>query len=255
MKRERQAPNGEDGDLTHSANSDGEIARELDRIRDEYSARAARGASAGQYGLFDEAALAHTQSVERAVLGLLKRRGMTRLSEAVVLDVGCGSGLELRRFLDYGARPENLYGVDLLPKRIDAARAQHPGIQWSVGSAHQLPFEDERFDIVMCFTVLSSILDATARDAVAAEMRRVRKQTGVIICHDFVYSNPRNPAVRGVSVSEMRRLFHWPGAQTCSRRVTLAPPLARRVAPRMEWLASALERLQFLNTHVVTMVY
>ncbi len=231
------------------------IEKELSRIREEYRQRAAGKAPVGRYGLFNEAALAHAQSVERALLSLLKRRGMTRLADAAVLDVGCGAGFHLRRFLDYGARPEHLHGIDLLPQRIEAARALHPDIQWMVGSAHELPFEDRSFDIVMSYTLLSSILDQSMRERVAAEMTRVRKEGGVIICHDFLYSNPRNSSVKGVTAGELRRLYHWPGMRMELRRVTLAPPLARLIAPHVEWLSSALERLRVLNTHMVAVLY
>lgn len=238
-----------------SKQAPGSIERELDRIREEYHQRAQGKTPAGRYGLFNEATLAHTQSVERALLGLLSRRGMTRLAEARVLDVGCGSGMQLRRFIDYGARPEHLFGIDLLPARIQAATALHPAIHWLTGSAHELPFEARSFDIVMCFTVFSSILDDDAQARVAAEMRRVRKDGGVIICHDFAYDNPRNSQVRGVKPTTIRGLLGWPGARMDVRRVTLAPPLARRIAPRAEWLSSGLERLQVLNTHVVALLY
>jgi SAM-dependent methyltransferase len=143
----------------------------------------------------------------------------------------------------------------LLPTRIHAATALHPGIHWLTGSAHELPFEARNFDIVMCFTVFSSILDDDAQSRVAAEMRRVRKDGGVIICHDFVYDIPRNSQVRGVRPKAIRRLLGWPGARMDVRRVTLAPPIARRIAPRMEWLASGLERLQVFNTHIVALLY
>ena len=45
-----------------------------------------------------------------------------------MLEVGCGSGGNLRRMIDYGAPPENLFGFDLLPDRLRQARRQCPEI-------------------------------------------------------------------------------------------------------------------------------
>jgi SAM-dependent methyltransferase len=228
---------------------------ELARIHDEYVARRQHAASPGRYSVFNAAALAHMQGVERALLTLLKRRGVTQLADKRILDVGCGGGYQLRRFLDYGALPGNLFGVDILDARIEKARAMNPAISWRVASGHELPFVDSSFDIVMCFTVMSSVLDPHLRERVAAEMRRVRALEGVIICHDFMYSNPRNPSVIGISPREARRLFTWPGSRMATLRVTLAPPVARVVTPHVEWLGAMLERLGALNTHMVTMIY
>lgn len=233
------------------------VDAELDRIRAAYAARANRARPAHRYGLFDDAALLHTHSVERSLLALLKRRGFHQLNEARVLDVGCGSGMQLRRCIEYGGRPERLTGIDLLPNRIEAARALHPGITWLVGSAHELPFAPASFDVVLCSTVLSSVLDAALRRQIAAEMLRVVTPSGVIVIHDFVYANPRNPQVRGVPLRELRQLFAGPGTGNVlrARRVVLAPPISRRLAPRAFWLAELLEHAKLLNTHVVAAVY
>jgi hypothetical protein len=46
---------------------------------------------------------------------------------------------------------------------------------------------------------------------------------------------------------ELRRLF--PGFEARLRRVTLAPPLARRIVPRARTLAAALAAARMLDTH------
>jgi ubiquinone/menaquinone biosynthesis C-methylase UbiE len=228
---------------------------ELNRIRTEYQLRTQAKAPAGRYGLFNEAALQHTHSVERELLLALKRHRFTRLADATVLDVGCGTGMQLRRFLDYGALPEHLTGIDLLPERIERARRLNPALNWVVASAHALPFADASLDMVTSSTLFSSILDETLQQRIAAEMLRVRKPGGLILCHDFTYSNPRNAAVRGLSRRRFARLFAQPGMALTWRRVTLAPPIARRLAPHARWLAMTLEQLRIFNTHMVAVVY
>lgn len=101
------------------------------------------------------------------------------------------------------------------------------------------------------------MLDAELRRQIAAEMLRVVTPSGVIVIHDFVYSNPRNPQVRGVPLRELRQLFAAPGTGMAlrARRVVLAPPISRRLAPRAFWLAELLEHAMLLNTHVVAAIY
>jgi len=226
--------------------------RELARITEEYHRRATgQRVPPGAYSLFNDAALLHVHGIERALLDLLRRHRFTDLSEATVLDIGCGSGSHLRRLLDYGALPEHLTGIDLLPERIERARRLNPAIHWICGSAHELPFADAHFDLVTTYTMFISILDEPLRRRIAAEMWRVLKPGGMVIVYDFAFDNPRNPAVRGITRRHIRSLFAAPDARFDIRRVTLAPPLARRVAPRSRLLALALEHLKLLNTHLL----
>jgi SAM-dependent methyltransferase len=231
-----------------------ELREELARVTAEYQRRGASKVAGGRYSLFDEAALLHAQSLERGLLTLLKRFDCTQLADKKILDVGCGSGSHLRRFLEYGAQPANLAGIDLLESRIERARALNPAIDWHVGSAHQLPYPDASFDLVTSFVVFSSVLSATMRRMIADEMWRVRKPGGLIVCYDFVYSNPRNPAVRGVSQRRIQELFGRPGATFVFRTMTLAPPLSRLIAPRARWLADALEQARVFNTHAIGVI-
>ncbi len=227
------------------------IEEELVRIQEEYKRRATSQALKELYSLFNEATLLQSHGLERNVLALLKRHQFTDLSDKRILDIGCGSGIQLQRFIASGARPENLSGIDLMTERIEQARHLNPAINWQVGSAHQLPYPDAQFDLVTLFVVFSSILNKALRQSIADEIWRVRKAGGLILCYDFAYSNPRNPAVEGISRQQIQQLFKRPGTHFDFRRVTLAPPISRLLAPRSRWLADTLEQLKFLNTHLV----
>jgi ubiquinone/menaquinone biosynthesis C-methylase UbiE len=231
-----------------------ELEQELARIREEYRRRDTSQALRRHYSLFNEAILLQFQSQERSLLALLKQHQLTNLTDKKILDVGCGSGIQLQRFITYGALPTNLSGIDLMANRIEQARRLNPAIDWQVGSAHQLPYPDASFDVVTIFLVLSSILSTTVRQRIADEAWRVRKPSGLILCYDFAYSNPRNPAVQGVSRRQIRQLFTRPEAKFAFRQVVLAPPISRLVAPHAYWLAHTLEQLKFLNTHVISII-
>src|SRR6266542_4730431 len=95
--------------------------QELTRLKAEYERRASNNLYKERYSFFNDATLLHAHSLERNLLALLKRHKLTSLSEKKILDVGCGTGDHLRRFLDYGALPSNLSGIDLMAPRIKQA--------------------------------------------------------------------------------------------------------------------------------------
>lgn len=217
-----------------------------------YARRAALGLEA-RYDYWQPANLFIYQSRERALLGLLTAAGALPLAGRRVLDVGCGDGSLLRDLLRYGARAEELHGIDLLPERVASARRKTPGAEVALGDAQALPYPDAAFDLVLGFTLLSSVVDAGARRRVAAEMARVTKPGGLIVVYDF-WTNPTNRDARPLRRAELRRLFA--GKHIDFRGVTLAPPLSRALL-RLPggWLAcTALEVLPFLRTHYLAAV-
>lgn len=234
--------------------TEADLERELVRIQEEYHRRTTCKALIGRYSLFNEATLHLFHELERNLLAMLKQHQFTNLANKKILDVGCGGGTQLGRFISYGAQSENLAGIDLLADRIEQARNSYPSIDWRVGSAHQLPFPDASFDLVIIFTVFSSILDLSLRQRIADEIWRVRKPGGLVLYYDFALSNPRNPAVEGISRQQLQLLFKRPGTRFDFRRVTLAPPISRLFARRASWLVNTLEQLKFLNTHLIGII-
>jgi len=160
---------------------------------------------------------------------LLERQGWLPLADRRVLEVGCGGGAELAYLLDLGASASRLVGVDLLPERIDAARKAFPELDFRVGNAEHLEFADGSFDLVLAFTVFTSILDATMARHVASEVGRILRPGGGLLWYDFRYDSPANRNVRGVGAARVRELF--PGFQGELHTVTVIPPLARRLGP------------------------
>ncbi len=204
-----------------------------------------------RYSLFEPAVSFHFQQRQRAVLGLLRKHGFTPLRDRTVLEVGCGSGSVLLEYLSYGCRPEHLHGIDLLAGRLDEAHACLPHLRLMRADGQDLPYAAGAFDVVLQYTVFTSILDDAARIRVAREMLRVLKPGGMIVWYDF-WLNPTNRQTRGVRPAEIRHLF--PHCRLESHRITLAPPLARRIAPRSWLLALLLEKVRVLNSHYLVAV-
>ncbi|HEV2424112.1 MAG TPA: class I SAM-dependent methyltransferase, partial [Terriglobia bacterium] len=203
---------------------------DLERARVEaaYGRRDARR-DARLYSYFSAANLLSIQERERRVIALLAAHGLADLASLKILEVGCGSGSWLRQFIHWGARPENLAGVDLLlPRLVQGRRLCPPAVCLGCQNARQLAFATGSFDLVVASTLFSSILSEGARAQVAAEILRVLARGGAVLWYDFFRNNPANPDVRGVTRTEIERLF--PGCAVNAERVTLAPPLARRLA-------------------------
>jgi ubiquinone/menaquinone biosynthesis C-methylase UbiE len=163
-----------------------------------------------------------------------------------ILDVGCGSGIELIRFIVRGAHPADCFGIDIDTNRVAHARALHPHVNVVVGNAAQLPWPDSNFDLVSQFTTFTSIPDANQRTRAAEEIRRVLRPGGHLVWYDF-WINPINPVTSPISAKEVRGMF--PDFVGTIRRVTLAPPLARRIAPHSWFAAALLQELFPLQTH------
>lgn len=108
-----------------------------------------------------------------------------------VLDLGCGTGTTAiaawHRVQPGGA----VYGLDVSPKMIAAARrkgARSGGLDstlhFQAGDAVTLPFQDAMFDTVMVTTVLHMVPD-TERGAVLRETARVLRSGGLLLLVDF----------------------------------------------------------------------
>lgn len=188
----------------------------------------------------DLANLLVKQELEWKILEIIRSNAFD-VEAAKILEIGCGGGHWLRRFILWGARPQNLVGLDLMADSIQLAeRLTAPSAQFRVGNAASLDFPRDTFDIVCQFTVFSSVFDPEMRKRMASEMLRVLKPEGLVIWYDLFVGNPSNPNVRGIKKREIRELF--PDTDITISRVTIALPLLRtlgEVAPPLYGLLCA----------------
>ena len=94
-----------------------------------------------------------------------------------VLEVGCGTGLLLRRIQGFASAAR---GVDLSPGMLEKARER--GLDVVEGSATALPFADSSFDVTCSFKVLAHV--PAIRDALS-EMARVTRPGGHVIAEFY----------------------------------------------------------------------
>lgn len=235
-------------------------AEEIERIRAAYSERDA-AASATSSHWQDPAYRLRLQELEWTLLGELTRAGI-ETAGARVLEVGCGDGYFLSRFLDYGAA--HATGIDLMEERVAKGSARDPRLELIAGDASKLPWEDGSFDLVTQFTCLSSVLNADLREEIVAEMWRALAPGGAVVSYDagpapwpiqafrrMASMRAGSAAVGGTPTAPVGRaeLAGWfPGARC--RRVGLYPDLGKLLG-RAPLVARAAGKVPGLQVHLL----
>ena len=217
------------------------------RMRAEYARRAQKHDEAYKYSMFNPAALFAYQQRQVWILKILGEYGFYPLSSANILEVGCGSGGVLTEFLRYGVDPAKLHGIEVIGPSVQSARSNLPHLPLIFGDGQTMPFPDGSFQLVMQYTALSSVLDANVRKNIAREMVRVLDpEKGLILSYDF-WINLVNRQTHGITPNEMRELF--PNCTLKFHRITLAPPITRRLIKLSRMLCAVLENLTIFNSH------
>ena len=215
--------------------------------------RYARRRQLGLYSILRPEVIRGTQEWQRALLDMLRSHGGytdVDLKRLKLVDVGCGYGGHLLDFLRFGFLPSNLTGVELLAERVDGARGKLPAaIALHHGDASTADLPDGSQDFVFQSVVFSSLLDDGFQRELADRMWRWVRPGGAVLWYDFMVDNPRNPDVRGVPRRRIQTLF--PEGRMTVRRVTLAPPISRRVCRISPLAYGVFNALPFLRTHLL----
>jgi len=112
-----------------------------------------------------------------------------------ILDVGCGTGSHLELYQRYKC---NLFGIDLSPSMMDVARERlGDSAQLDLGNATEMPYEDDKFDLVISMLSLHEMSPDT-RSTVLNEIKRVLKSDGRLLLIDF-HPGPYKPLQGWVS--------------------------------------------------------
>ena len=96
-----------------------------------------------------------------------------------VLEIGCGTGIDLRKFDD----SFEVYGVDLNEHALELAKKNIPKGTFYKDSITKLPFGDSSIDFIFTHKLLNYLDDQTLEDGIS-EMFRVAKRY-VVNCELF----------------------------------------------------------------------
>lgn len=223
---------------------------EADAVAQRY---ARRGAADDRYHPLRADVMATLQERQRVLRALLLRHGRDDPAALRLVEVGCGAGGNLLELLRLGFRPAHLQGVELLPERLALARELlPPALALHGGDACALALPDASQDIAYVSTVFSSLLDDAFQQRLADTMWRWLRPGGAVLWYDFSVDNPSNRDVRGVPLARVRELF--PAARIDARRVTLAPPIARRVVRLHPSAYAVFNTIPLLRTHLLAWI-
>ena len=114
---------------------------------------------------------------------------------ANVLDIACGSGVLARAAFERTGASGRVVGLDPAAGMIAAAAEVEPGIEWVLGSAEDLQFDDDTFDNVVSQFGLMFFAD---RVKAAREMYRVTKPGGAVAVAVW-HAVDQNPAYSDIA--------------------------------------------------------
>ena len=106
-----------------------------------------------------------------------------------ILDLAAGTGTSSAALVAGGA---HVIACDLSPGMIQVGRERHPELEFVLGDATDLPFQDDQFDAVTISFGLRNVQDVPAA---LREMLRVTKPGGTLLICEF--STPTNRFFRG----------------------------------------------------------
>jgi SAM-dependent methyltransferase len=93
-----------------------------------------------------------------------------------VLDAACGVGYGAHLLLAAGAA--GVIGIDAFAGAIVEARERgRQGLRFEIGDLRELPLEDDRFDLVVCFEAIEHVAE---QERVLDEVKRVLRPDGVL---------------------------------------------------------------------------
>ncbi len=167
-----------------------------------------------------------------------------RKQDHTILEIGAGHGDNVPVLHGAGFEWHNIFLNELLPERLHNIRSRYPQTTVIAGNALDADFK-QQFNVVFQSTVFTSIISQELRQKLAQKMWELLLPGGIILWYDFIFNNPSNKDVRAVTVRETRQLFpDSVGAEI--NRITLAPPIGRRVGNLYP-----LFNLPFLRSHIL----
>ncbi len=162
---------------------------------------------------------------------------------STILEIGCADGFRLS-FLEHALAAE-VYGIDPSSSAIDSGKKN--GLNLQVGTADNLEFADNTFDIVILGFCLY-LCDRSDLFRIAAEIDRVTKDSAWIIIQDFFsesdYANDYSH-FEGVKSykSDYRKMFTWhPAYSPISHKLSDHSNFKNFTDNQDEWIALSIIR-------------
>ncbi len=219
---------------------------EVDQIKARYQKRKETGVADYQSQFLP---FVHFSRAEREYVGTKWVRDIfgSQIQDKQVLEIGAGMGDNVHFLMRAGFDWQNIYLNELLEDRIESLKNWFSENRIFAGDIQECDFPVP-FDLIFQSTVFSSILDRSVQVQIVKKLTAHLKPGGYFLWYDFCFDNPKNKDVKGISKTEVQELLQDSFELVNSKKVTLAPPLGRRVG-RAYGFFNCL--LPFLRTHQI----
>lgn len=166
-----------------------------------------------------------------------------------VLDIAGGTG-DVTFTIARSLRPRHIQCTDLVPEMLDVARAHYERgaahgvpVDFEVVDGQHMPYADESYDAI---TMAYGIRNMPEREQALAEMLRVLKPGGHLVCLEF--STPPNPVWRALYLFYLKHLIpFWGNVVTGDREGFVYLSKSIRAFPNQRELARMMETAGFAN--------
>jgi len=164
-----------------------------------------------------------------------------------ILDIGCAGGNLIPLLIRFGMGEKNICGIDIREERINDAKILFPSSNFKLMDASKIKFKENSFDCVVAFTLFSSILSKSIRKKISSEILRVLKPKGYVLYYDSRFNNPFNKDVLKMNKNDIDYIF--PSMAKYLKRITVLPPVIRRLGALSKITYPTLSKIKILNTH------
>jgi SAM-dependent methyltransferase len=107
----------------------------------------------------------------------------TMPADGRILDYGCGYGRTVNELLDHGY--PNVVGIDSSPLMIERGRRMYPHLNLQVLPDSGLTYEDQSFDAILLFAVLTCIPTNEGQQKLLKNLTRLLRPRGLLYISDY----------------------------------------------------------------------
>ncbi len=164
--------------------------------------------------------------------------------DATILDYGCGYGRTCDELVRLGY--QDVLGIDISERMIQRGQRLFPHLNLEVLRKERLPCEDNTFDAVLLFAVLTCIPTNSGQKELVGDIHRVLRPGGILYVSDYPLQTDKRNRSRYREFEERHGVFG----------VFELPEGAAVRHHDMKWITSLLssfDRLHLEKTEVLTM--
>jgi len=146
---------------------------------------------------------------------------LTQIKDPQILDIGCGTGRTAIKIAKKLENAGHLFGIDIYEKKAISGNslynvqnnAKIEGVEnkttFHFGSATEIPFENNRFDIINVSSVLHEVHTIDNKIKAMKEIHRVLKPGGYLYLSEWNRTSWKTIAMSGIFCFVFKNKKYW----------------------------------------------